>query len=236
MDKTKYEEKVNIMLNDAHTYEKLQADPTSSYKRKLIEKLTKLNKDSKIKEDQYKYLYPTSEATPRLHNTPKIHKANNPLRPIVDYTGSIGYNTSKALADLLGPLVSITEHHVKNSKELAEELSSFTLEQEDIFTSHDVVSVFTKTPMQETLTIIRERLEKDLDLKKKTNLEVDDTEWISQNLLPPHFRRQLFKHKFGITMGSPVTPILANFFMEWLEQQAIATAPIEQNLSYGKDM
>ena len=65
MDKTEYKEKVNIVLNDAHTYEKLQADPTSSYKRKLIEKLTKLNKDSKITEDQYKYLYPTSEATPR---------------------------------------------------------------------------------------------------------------------------------------------------------------------------
>ena len=28
-------------------------------------------------------------------------------------------------------------------------------------------------------------------------------------------------------MGSPVSPILANFFMEWLEQQAIATAPID---------
>ena len=131
MDKTEYKEKVNIVLNDAHTYEKLQADPTSSYKRKLIEKLTKLKKDGKITEDQYKYLYPTSEATPRLYCTPKIHKANNPLRPIVDYTGSIGYNTSRALADLLGPLVGTTEHHVKNSKELAEELSSFTLEQED---------------------------------------------------------------------------------------------------------
>ena len=156
MDKTEYEEKVNTMLNDAHTYEKLQADPTSSYKRKLIEKLTKLNEDSKITEDQYKYLYPTSEATPRLYCTPKIHRANNPLRPIVDYTGSIGYNTSRALADLLGPLVGTTEHHVKNSRELAEELSSVTLEQEHIFNSHDVVSLFTKTPIQETLTIIKE--------------------------------------------------------------------------------
>ena len=43
MDKTEYEEKVNTMLNDAHTYEKLQADPTSSYKRKVIEKLTKIS-------------------------------------------------------------------------------------------------------------------------------------------------------------------------------------------------
>ena len=28
-------------------------------------------------------------------------------------------------------------------------------------------------------------------------------------------------------MGSPVSPILANFFTEWLEQQVIATAPID---------
>ena len=105
----------------------------------MIEKLTKLKKDGKMTEDQCKYLYLTSEATPRLHCTPKIHKANNPPRPIVDYTGSIGYNTSRVLADLLGPLVGTTEHHVKNSEELAEELSSVTLEQEDIFNSHDVV-------------------------------------------------------------------------------------------------
>ena len=123
MDKTEYEEKVSTTLNDAHTYEKLQADPTSSYKRKLIEKLTKLKKDSKITEDQYNYLYPTSEATPRLYCTPEIHKGNNPVRPIVDYTGSIGYNVSRTLVDLLGPLVGTTEQHVKNSEELAEELS-----------------------------------------------------------------------------------------------------------------
>ena len=41
-------------------------------------------------------------------------------------------------------------------------------------TPHDVMSLFTKTPTQETLTIIRERVEKDQDLKKRTNLEVDD--------------------------------------------------------------
>ena len=45
MDKTEYEEKVNTMLNDVHTYEKRQANPTSSCKRKLIEKLTKLKKE-----------------------------------------------------------------------------------------------------------------------------------------------------------------------------------------------
>ena len=54
---------------------------------------------------------------------------------------------------------------------------------------------------------------------------MDLTEFIATTSFS--FRRQLFKHKFGTTMGSPVSPILANFFMEWLEQQAIATAPID---------
>ena len=94
----------------------------------------------------------------------------------------------------------------------------------------DVVSLFTKTAIQQTLNIIREGLEKDQDLKKRTNLEVDDimdlTEFIATTTYFS-FRGQLFKQKFGTAMGSPVSPILANFFMEWLEQQAIATAPID---------
>ena len=39
------------------------------------------------------------------------------------------------------------------------------------------------------------------------------------------FRGQLFKQKFSTAMGSLVSPILANFLMEWLEQQAIALLP-----------
>ena len=40
------------------------------------------------------------------------------------------------------------------------------------------------------------------------------------------FRGNIYKQKFGTAMGSPVSPIVANLFMEHLEQQAIATAPL----------
>ena len=40
------------------------------------------------------------------------------------------------------------------------------------------------------------------------------------------FRGIIYQQKFGTAMGSPVSPIVANLFMEWLEQKAIATAPI----------
>ena len=38
-------------------------------------------------------------------------------------------------------------------------------------------------------------------------------------------------------MGSPVSAIIANIFMEWLEKEAIASAPMDcrLDLSYGGD-
>ena len=76
--------------------------------------IRKLKEDDKITEEQYKYLYPTAENVPRMYCTPKIHKPDNPLRPTVDYTGSIGYNVSRSLADLLAPVVGETSHHIKH--------------------------------------------------------------------------------------------------------------------------
>ena len=41
------------------------------------------------------------------------------------------------------------------------------------------------------------------------------------------FRGEIYKQKFGAAMGSPYSAIIANIFMEWLEQTTLATAPAE---------
>ena len=56
---------------------------------------------------------------------------------------------------------------------------------------------------------------------------MDLTEFIATTMYFSFRGQLLFKQKFSTAMGSPVSPILAYFFMEWLEQQAIATAPID---------
>ena len=122
------------------TDEKLVVDPTSKYKRKLEGILQRLKDERKIDNDQYKLLYPTAKNTLRIYCTTKIHKQGYPIRPIVDYMGSIAYQTSKALAETLSPMVGKTKHHITNSKQLAEDLTTVKIEDGDIFNSHDVVS------------------------------------------------------------------------------------------------
>jgi hypothetical protein len=151
------------------------------------------------------------------------------VRPIVDYTGSMAYQTSKALAEILAPIVGKTPHHVINSRQLANDLAGVMIEEDDIFNSHDVVSLFTNTPINKTLEIIKTRLQKDKTLKNRTKLNTDDIMELLQFVLTTTyfiFREDIYKQKFGAAMGSPVSPIIANLFMEWLEQEAIASAPI----------
>ena len=151
-----------------------------------------------------------------------------PLRPIVDYTRSIGYNVSQALAELLVPLIGKTKYHVKNVKHLADELKDLKLDEEDMFVSHDVVSLFTNTPISQSTEIIKNRLQKDKSLKKRTLLTPDDiVELLNFILTTTYFvlRGQVYQQKFGTAMGSPVSPIVANLFMEDLEQRAMETAP-----------
>ena len=95
MDTDEYERKVTTILSDDKTGEKLKKHPTRKYKRQLVSIIRKVKEDNKITEKQYKFLYPTAENLARMFCTPKIHKPDNPLRPIVDDTGSIGYNVSR---------------------------------------------------------------------------------------------------------------------------------------------
>ncbi len=159
---------------DTRTYTELDKDPTPKYKQKLVNIMNRLKQEKKLTEQEYRFFYPIIETLPRIYCTPKIHKEGNPLCPIVDYTGSVGYNTACGLADLLKPLFGLTPHHIKNSKDLAHELSTVHIQDGDIFNSHDVVSLFTNSPIPETLKIMEDRLRKDNKLKERTTLSVSD--------------------------------------------------------------
>ena len=114
-----------------------------------------------------------------------------------------------------------------NSKHLADSLAEVMIEEGEIFNSHDVVSLFTNTPIAESLDVIRDRLERDDTLKKRTSLS-DIWDLLRFVLTTTYFlfRGIIHKQRFDAAMGSPVSPVVANLNMEFLDQHVIATAPI----------
>ena len=175
--------------------------------------------------------------TPRTYGTPKVHKQGTPLRPIVDSIGSVTYNLSKALVELVKPLLGQTTQHCKNSRQLAQELSTIKVESDEILISHDVVSLFTKTPVDVTLSIVLERLEADRTLTKRTRLTAHDIHRLLTFVAKSTYFQYggtIYRQKEGFAMGDPLSAIMSGFFMEDLEKQAIATAPEVCRLSLWK--
>ena len=97
-----------------------------------------------------------------------------------------------------------------------------------VFTSHDVVSLFTNTPIPKNMEIIKTRLQNDITLTDRTRLEIEDIMALLDfglNTTYFTFRNTVYQHIFCTAMSSLVPPIVANLFMEHLEKEAIATAP-----------
>ncbi|XP_021346300.1 uncharacterized protein LOC110445823 [Mizuhopecten yessoensis] len=92
-------------------------------------------------------------------------------------------------------------------------------------------------PIDDTLRIIRKRLELDRSWRNNTNLQIQDIMDLLEFVLTTtyfSFRNKIYQQRFGTAMGSPVSPVVANLFMEHLDQEAIANAPIEYKPSFWK--
>ena len=88
--------------------------------------------------------------------------------------------------------------------------------------SYDVLALFTLVPVDPVLNIIRDLLDKDQTLKERTVLAVNDILLLLEFCLKNtyfSFQDQFYEQVEGVAMGSPVSPIIINLYMEYLEQK-----------------
>ena len=91
------------------------------------------------------------------------------------------------------------------------------MEPEDRLVSFDVVSLFTKVPIKEALEHIAETFSPDITNLFRHCLTTSYFQW----------NGNFYQQDDGVAMGSPLSPVIANFFMEKFEQTALETAPLK---------
>ena len=227
IDRQDYINKANHLLNQS-TYKVISKDPTNTIKNKLINILKGIKTKTGLGTNTYKSMYPTGCVPPKFYGLPKIHKPGTPLRPIVSSCGSVTYGVAKELAKILKPLAGKSPHHINSTQDFVEQAKHFKLEPGECLSSYDVSALFTSVPIDPALKVIKDLLDKDNTLKERTVMEVGDIILLLEFCLKNtyfSFQGQFYEQVEGAAMGSPVSPIVANLYMEYLEQKALSTAP-----------
>ncbi len=109
---------------------------------------------------------------------------------------------------------------LKNRADLVKQLSECHLDEDEILVSFDVTALFTCVPVDQVLDIIFDSLTNDNTLAQRTNMSaVQVRDLLSLCLKTTYFQfdQVLYSQVEGVAMGSPVSPIVANLFMEWFK-------------------
>ena len=135
---------------------------------------------------------------------------------------------AKELSKILKPLVGKSPHNINSTHDFVEQVKHINLTPRECLSSYDASALFTSVPVDPALGVIKDLLEKDPTLKDRTVLPVNDIilllEFCLKNMYFS-FQDQFYEQVEGAAMSSPVSPIVANLYMEYCDQKALSTAP-----------
>ena len=227
MDRQDYDTKMKAVLQDGK-YQTLRRDPTVKVENRIASTLKSLRNNGHIDDKLCDYLTPRYTTSPQMYGLPKIHKEDIPMRPIVSTINSPSYKVAKELTRILTPLAGHTVYTVKNSTAFVDRVRGMEITPQDRLVSFDVKNLFTQVPVEEALKVVEERLTKDQSLGDRTSIPVPQlVELTSLCLRSNYFQlgEEFYEQMDGAAMGSPLSPVIANLYLESLEEKAIQSAP-----------
>ncbi|CAL8128770.1 unnamed protein product [Orchesella dallaii] len=183
--------------------------------------LKKLNRFDK---QEYGFLAPYNSSIPQLYGLPKIHKPAIPMRIIVDFRYSAFYNLAKYEAGILQVVASGHTTTLRNSYQIAEELKTLVIPPGYHMVSFDVVSLFTNVPIQDTLLYIEDCMKNNQNWKSKTKLSLQEFMRLLNLTMKNNYfiwKKNVYRQKTGTPMGSPVSPVFAELFLQKLENSLV---------------
>ena len=158
-----------------------------------------------------------------MHKVKDPKTITPPPRPIVSSIGTYNYNLAKYLCSLLKPHIS-SEFCATDTFSFVQEIQQFDF-SDKLLVSYDVTSLFTNIPLSETIdlavnAIIDGNMNPDLKLSKVHLKQLFNFATSYTHFL---FNGCFYNQIDGVAMGSPLAPVLANFFMGhyerlWLEK------------------
>ena len=217
LDHDAYITKMQDLLQDSNTYCKIPKGQIKKESQDFNKSARKILSSS-TKGKKLLHLLEETPKSPTMKGLPKIHKPNMPMRPITSGVGSAPHRLAKTLAAPLSKaLGTISDCHLRNSRDLMTRLKQVNFHNKKL-ASFDVKSLYTNVPTASALEaakrVVNSKDEEDFPLEKESYMQLLKL-CVEFNCF--EFEREEYKQIQGLAMGSPISAVLANLYMETLE-------------------
>jgi len=168
----------------------------------------------------------TDGLLPRAYGVPKIHKDGCPLRIIVSSLKNHHYELTCFLHNIIKNSIPEAFSAVGNSYNLVKLLNGKLLGSNCTFASLDVVSLFTNVPLEWVFVGISNRWQ---FIRGNTSIPKHEFIRAIKLILDStyfSFETTVYRQTFGTPMGSPLSPIVADLVLQYLESKALERFPL----------
>ncbi|CAF1943380.1 unnamed protein product [Rotaria magnacalcarata] len=235
LNKHDYIKKLTTILSDNTTFKEIDEDPTIKQENRLNTKLLELKNSELITLQEYKYARSTGSQPAQIYGLPKIHKKPDPdgilpIRPILSSSKTFNFRLAKLLANKLNKLRE-NPNIIKDSFTFVDWLHKLEIDTSKYkMLSFDITSLFTKVPIDRTIEIILDKLyeskhtcivSKDPKYKwcKKCIQRREMQTLLEMATKETHFifNDKIYRQCDGVAMGSPLGPVFADIYVNYLE-------------------
>ena len=208
-------------LNDTTFYHKLDNNPTLIYNERVNNAIDNLKKEKEIPEKLAKSLKTVEPNTPKFYTLPKIHKENNPGRPVVNTINSHTSKISQLVDYHIQPLAQRLPSYTKDTGHFLRKLDNIKdINAQTILVTLDVRSLYTCIPNEEGVDAVKEAISNSPDSKVSSKV-ITTFIWLILTLSNFIFNGVNYLQKQGVSMGSIFSPSYANIFMGSFEKKHI---------------
>lgn len=223
-DVAEYVKEANRQLADTNFYKKLKENPTSVNAALVENALDDLKHRSLLEGKLADKLKPVNPRTPQMYLLPKIHKPNNPGRPVVSSVGCHTEKISKFVDHHLQSMNKNLESHVQDTTDLVKKLENLpeSPKEDTILVTLDVRSLYTNIPNNEGLEAIksyfRSRAAPGDQILSKVICTFLTLILTLNNFV---FNGENYVQTNGASMGTKCAPTYASLFMGRFEERHI---------------
>nr|VZI21307.1 unnamed protein product [Spirometra erinaceieuropaei] len=219
MGRTEYTTILEGLLEDEIAYKLSETGEFKKHVDSVNKAIDKLRNAGVLKRQEKLIAKATDAVMARFYGLLKVHKPGVSLRPIVSLRGTPTLGLSKWLYQRFRFPNEDSEWTVKSAEQFLRSTRHLEIEPDEMMVSFYVVSLFTSIPTDLAISTIDELLQEKYDENDQRPQRVHVIELLELCLRTFFtFNNWVYEEKKGTPMGSPLSGLIAEAFLQMLER------------------